>query len=266
MSLKALQEIGVRVILAVAAVLLAGCATPPPDDDPEAKAEFEQINDPLEPANRAIFEFNDTLDTYFLRPVAQGYRSVVPKFGRDRIADFLDNLQTPLYFANDLMQGNVSLAGVTVERFMLNTTFGVAGIMDVATPLGIPGHKSDLGQTFAVWGIGEGPYLVLPLMGPSNPRDAVGLGVEAVVDPLDYYLANNRMNWVLWTRFGISGISQREAYLDALDDIKRTSLDYYSAMRSLYRQRRSAQINEAENPGTTTVPTPDIHIDIPKIK
>ncbi len=266
MSLKALQKVGVRVTLASAALLLAGCATPPPDDDPEAKAEFEQLNDPLEPTNRVIFEFNDMLDVYFLRPVAQGYRAILPKFGRDRVADFLDNLKMPLYFTNNLLQGNPSLAGVTIERFVLNSTFGVAGLMDVATPLGLPGNKPDLGQTFGVWGIGEGPYLVLPLMGPSNPRDAVGLGIEAVADPLDYYLANNEMNWVLWTRFGISGISQREAYLDALDDVKRTSLDYYSAMRSLYRQRRNAQINEADNPGQTVVPSPDNHIDIPKIK
>ena len=232
--------------LAAAAAWLAGCASPPPDDDAEAKAEFEQINDPLEPTNRAIFTFNDGLDTYFLRPAAQGYRAVVPPFGRDRVLDFLDNLKMPIYFANDLLQGNLSLATVTMERFLLNSTFGVGGLMDVAEPMGIPGHKSDFGQTFGVWGIGEGPYLVLPLYGPSNPRDAIGTGIESYGDPLDYYLNNNYLKWVAWTRMGATALSQREAYLDLLDDVKRTSLDYYSAMRSLYRQRRKAQINQAK--------------------
>lgn len=249
MPLKAIGTIGLRV--AALAILLAGCATPPPDDDPEAKAEFEQVNDPLEPTNRAIFAFNDTVDTYILRPTAQGYRAVVPQFGRDRVTDFLDNLKSPIYFANDLLQGNVTFAGATLKRFLLNSTFGVGGIMDVATPMGITGHKADLGQTFGVWGIGEGPYLVLPVFGPSNPRDAVGSGIEGYGDPLDYYLWANDLRWVSWTRMGLTGISQREAYLDALDDVKRTSLDYYSAMRSLYRQRRNAQINDAKNGGHT---------------
>ncbi len=232
-----------RVLLAIAAAGLAGCATPPPDDDPEARAEFEQINDPFEPANRAIFAFNEGADTYLLRPVAEGYRAAMPPFGRARIADFLDNLKSPIYLANDLLQGNFTLAGVTIERFALNTSFGVLGLMDVADPLGIPGHQSDLGQTLGIWGIGEGPYLVLPLFGPSNPRDAVGLGIESYADPLDRYLQNNSMDWVSWTRLGVTAISRREAYLDALDDMKRTSLDFYSTMRSLYRQRRNVQIN-----------------------
>ena len=174
--------------MAAVATTLAGCATPPPDDDPDGKAEFEQINDPLEPTNRAIFSFNQEVDTYFLRPVAQGYRFAVPRYGRDRVSDFLDNLKTPLYLANDLLQGNFTMAGATIERFLLNTTFGVAGLMDVADPLGIPGHQSDFGQTMGVWGVGEGPYLVLPLFGPSNPRDAVGMAVESFGDPLDIYL------------------------------------------------------------------------------
>jgi len=224
--------------------LLCACATPPADNDPEALAEFQQTNDPLEPTNRVIFEFNDTVDTYFLRPAAQGYRAVVPPYGRARVSDLLDNLKSPLYFANDLLQGNVSRAGVTLERFVLNSTFGVAGIMDVATPIGIAGHKSDLGQTFGVWGIGEGPYLVLPLFGPSNPRDGIGMAAESYGDPLDYYFNNNYLKWAAWTRTGTNALSMREAYLDSLDDVKRNSLDYYSAMRSLYRQRRNAQINE----------------------
>jgi phospholipid-binding lipoprotein MlaA len=250
------SEVFKKILLSVggiiAVTLLAGCATPP-EGDPEALAEFEQLNDPLEPTNRAIFEFNDQLDTYFLRPVAQGYRAVVPKFGRARIADFLDNMKSPLYFANDLLQGDVGGASVTVERFLLNSTFGVGGIMDVAAPLGLPGHKSDFGLTLGSWGLGEGPYLVLPLFGPSNPRDAVGLAVDSFGDPVDYYFTNNGLKWASWSRTGLSAVSQREAYLDVLDDVKRTSLDYYSALRSLYRQRRNAQINEAKDGRERTI-------------
>jgi phospholipid-binding lipoprotein MlaA len=237
------------------AVLLVGCATPPPADDPEAVAEYEQINDPLEPTNRVIFSVNEGIDTYFLRPVALGYRDVVPPFGRDRISDFLDNLKAPVYLVNDLLQGNFELAGTTVGRFALNTSFGVFGIMDVAEPMGLPAHQSDFGETMGVWGIGEGPYLVLPLFGPSNPRDTVGMVADSYTDPLDYYLQTGGRHWMYWTRLGVNAIAQREAYIDALDDVKRTSLDYYSAMRSLYRQRRSSLINGAANPADNVTPS-----------
>ncbi|MDR3435817.1 VacJ family lipoprotein [Telmatospirillum sp.] len=249
-----LGKIALRLGMAAVAALLTGCATPPPDDDPEAKAEFEQINDPLEPANRAIFSANQEVDTYLLRPLALGYRYVVPSFGRDRISDFLDNLKSPIYLANDLLQANFTLAGTTVGRFALNSSFGVFGLMDVAEPMGLPSHQSDFGQTMGVWGIGEGPYIVLPLFGPSNPRDTVGMLAESQADPLDYYLQTGGRHWMYWTRMGLGAVSTREAYLDVLDDMQRTSLDYYSAMRSLYRQRRAAQINGAKDPDKYTPP------------
>jgi phospholipid-binding lipoprotein MlaA len=246
---RSLGKFALRLGAAAFAVALAGCATPPPGDDAEAKAEFEQINDPLEPTNRVIFQFNEGVDTVLLRPLAEGYRYAVPPFGRDRVADFLDNLKSPLYLGNDLLQGNLTLAATTLGRFLLNTTFGVFGIMDVADPCGLPAHRSDLGQTLGVWGVGEGFYLVLPLFGPSNPRDGFGLAVEWYADPLDLYLASQHEKWLSWTRTGVGAVSQREAYLDLLDDVQRTSLDYYSAMRSLYRQRRAAEIGGAINPG-----------------
>jgi len=254
MPLNLVGKIALRVGALAVMAALAGCATPPPADDPEAVAEFKQINDPIEPTNRAVFAFNEGADKYVIKPVAQGYRYAVPQFGRDRVNDFLENLKSPLYLANDLLQGNMGQAGVTTGRFVMNTTFGVFGIMDVADPAGIPGHKSDFGQTMGVWGIPDGPYIVLPLLGPSGGRDVVGTGVEWFADPVDMYLESEHLKWLSWTRTGVSGVVTREAYLDTLDDVKRTSLDYYSTLRSLYRQRRAAEVNYGKNPGAYNPP------------
>jgi len=227
---------------------LAGCATPPPADDPEAVAEFKELNDPLEPTNRAIFEFNDVLYVNIWHPIATGYREAVPEFGRNRISDFLATLKLPVVFANDVLQGNLTRAGQALERLVLNLTFGVGGIMDVATPMGIPRHDADFGQTLAVWGVGEGPYLVLPVIGPSSPRDGFGFLVDSYADPFDQYLQDNHMSYLAEVRFGMSVVTIFEANIDTLDDIKRSSMDYYSALRSAYRQRRVAEINEAASP------------------
>ena len=227
---------------------LAGCATPPPADDPEAVAEFEQNNDPMEPMNRVVFEGNDRVYRYALHPIGSGYREAVPPFGRQIISNMLANLKSPTIFVNDVLQGNFSRAGAVLVRLVLNSTFGVGGMQDVASPMGIPLHNSDFGQTMAVWGVGEGPYLVLPIIGPSNPRDAVGLLADSYADPLDDYLRSIDKTWISEIRFGISSVALVEANMDNIDDIRRSSLDYYSAMRSLMRQRRQAAINDAVNP------------------
>src|SRR5579859_658134 len=237
-----------QILSAVLMLAVAGCATPPPADDPEAVAEFKELNDPLEPTNRVIFDFNDVLYVNVWHPVATGYREAVPEFGRARISDFLTNLKLPVVIANDILQFNMPRAGEGLERLVLNLTFGVGGIMDVATPMGIPRHDADFGQTLAVWGVGEGPYLVLPVIGPSNPRDGVGYLVDSFADPLDQYLQDNHLSWVAEMRFGVTVLTVFESNIDTLDDIKRSSMDYYSAMRSAYRQRRAAEINEATSP------------------
>ncbi|MBF0325151.1 MAG: VacJ family lipoprotein [Alphaproteobacteria bacterium] len=235
----ALSRIAVSL---VSLALVAGCAAPPPADDKEAVAEFEQLNDPLEPMNRAIFEFNQVVDKALLKPVAQGYRHVVPAFGRDRVRDFLNNLRSPIILANDLLQGQPDRAMQTAMRFAFNTGFGAAGLFDVAAPGGLPFHDEDFGQTFAVWGIGEGPYLVLPILGPSNPRDTVGLAAEWLVDPLNLHLDHVGQDWAIWTRAGMYGVDKRERYLDKLDEIERGSLDYYASLRSMYRQIRATEV------------------------
>ena len=119
--------------------------------------------------------------------------------------------------------------------------------MDVAKPMGIQPHDADFGQTLGVWGIESGPYLVLPLFGPSSPRDAIGLAGDLFGDPVSLYLYARHLEWLDWTRFGVTAVSEREAYMDFLDDLRRTSLDYYATLRSLYRQRREALVNAGKH-------------------
>jgi phospholipid-binding lipoprotein MlaA len=234
--------------------LLAGCATPPPESDPAARAEWEQLNDPLEPMNRGIFSVNQTLDTYAIKPAAIGYREAVPQVARDRVHDALENLKSPLIFVNDLLQGEVDRAMQTLFRAFMNTGIGLLGFVDVATDAGIPAHGEDLGQTLAVWGVDDGPYLVLPLFGPSNPRDAFGLGVEMVADPFDLALAASGVEWGSWVRAGVGGLDKRERLIDVTDDIERGSLDLYASMRSLYRQHRAAEIRNGRRAGSDAMP------------
>jgi phospholipid-binding lipoprotein MlaA len=204
----------------------------------------EDENDPLEGVNRAVFEFNRVVDGLLIKPAAQIYRGVLPQQAQDSVRSFLRNLRTPAILVNDVLQGDMDRAGTTISRFLVNTTLGIGGLFDVAGDhLGIPFHDDDFGQTLAVWGVGEGPYLVLPILGPSNPRDVVGLASEWYLDPVNLYFTNVRDDdWVPWVRAGLTGVDARARSLDALDQLERTSLDYYAAIRSLYRQNRDNQI------------------------
>ncbi len=234
-------EIGRRgwcAVLVAATLALAGCATTPPAGEESAA---EDANDPLEPVNRGIFAFNRTVDGLVLKPAAQIYRGVVPQEGRTMVYNVLVNWSSPVVILNDLLQGDMDRATVTIGRFFLNTGFGFLGLFDVATAWGAePGHEEDFGQTLGFWGFGEGPYLMLPLFGPSNPRDAVGLVVDHFTDPLNYIILDETAELV---RAGVTAVDTRSRYLDQIDELERTSLDYYAAIRSLYRQRRSSDIH-----------------------
>jgi phospholipid-binding lipoprotein MlaA len=166
----------------------------------------------------------------------------------------LKNLDLPVTFANDILQGQPKRAGQTISRFTVNSTFGVAGIFDVASRMGIPDHTEDFGQTLAVWGVGEGPYMVLPLLGPAPPRDAVGQVADVFFEPVIYIRMKQHPWWLFGgTYFEILDLRARN--MEALDDIERTSLDLYVATRSLYRQYRA---NEIRNGGVETpVPKED---------
>lgn len=245
MTIDKSARASLRLGLVVTAALLAAACATPPKDDPEALAEFERINDPLEPFNRVVFEVNLTLDGLILKPFATMYRGVMPEVGRTAVHNVLSNLREPVVFVNDVLQGELERAGTAAGRFAINSTIGILGIIDVATDFGLEQHSEDFGQTFAVWGAPEGPYLVLPIFGPSNPRDALGLLAEAVLDPLNYYARHEDIDAFQTSRSLTTGIDIRERNLDTLDVIERTSLDFYAAIRSLYRQRRADEIRNS---------------------
>jgi phospholipid-binding lipoprotein MlaA len=243
MNLLLLRLVVSHLFLLVA-LMLPGCATRPNNSQPSV-AEEEDFNDPLEDTNRAIFDFNQMVDRNVLVPVAKAYRTVLPDVVRDSLRDFLHNLRAPLIFVNDALQGDFELAGQTFARFTLNSTLGVGGLIDVAGRWGqLPYHEQDLGVTFGVWGVPEGPYLVVPVLGPSNPRDLVGQTGEGFGDPFNLIVTGNpfTLYWIPFVRGGVSGVDQRSRYIETLADIERTSLDYYATIRSLYRQRRAALI------------------------
>lgn len=218
-------------------------------------ADFEEMpgmsdldgRDPLEPVNRAIFGFNELVYKYLLTPLAQGYNKVVPEVIRSSLNNVLNNLDGPVVLANDLLQGEFVRAGDTAARFLINSTLGVAGIADPASDLGFKKHSEDFGQTLGVWGVNEGFYLVLPLLGPSSPRDAVGrLLVDGYFDPLGHYLENTDNGEWGYVRSGVSGFNTYTGIVDDLENLRETSVDFYGALRSLYRQRREAEIRNRE--------------------
>ncbi|NTU76555.1 MAG: VacJ family lipoprotein, partial [Alphaproteobacteria bacterium] len=159
-----------------ASLIVTGCASLP--QTPAEKAEAQAVNDPFETVNRTIFDVNDFLDRLLIRPLAELYRATVPPPLRDRLAGIMKNMSEPVVFANNLLQAEVTKAGTTLGRFLTNTTLGAGGMFEVANEFGLPRQTGDFGQTLYVWGFEPGPYLVLPLFGPSNIRDAIGLGVD----------------------------------------------------------------------------------------
>ncbi len=202
----------------------------------------QAIDDPLEPLNRAVFQFNLIVDNTILKPVTQLYGFAVPDPAKRGVTNFLQNLRAPIVFANQVLQGEREQAGITLGRFMVNTTFGLFGLVDFANYFGIPPREeADFGQTLGVYGIGAGPYLVLPLLGPSTVRDATGIAVDSfIIDPTIYFTDTS---WRL-ARFGLTAVDTRYRYGPLIDDLQANSLDFYVAARSAFLQNREAQIRK----------------------
>jgi phospholipid-binding lipoprotein MlaA len=215
-------------------------------------------NDPIEPVNRAIFAFNEFIYALLIRPMAEFYVLVLPQEARDGVKNFLTNVRTPVVLANDLLQGEGQRAWITTERFVINSTVGIGGLIDVAKMWGIEGHDEDVGQTFAVWGAPEGFYLVLPVLGPSNPRDAIGQFLDGYLDPVSYWASNTDREEITWGRTLLRGVDSYSRVMDDLKKLKDTSIDYYAAVRSISRQKREAEIR---NGAPQDTPLPDIKYD-----
>jgi phospholipid-binding lipoprotein MlaA len=219
--------------LVAAGLLLGGCAT--------SLADPAGGNDPYEATNRVIFDFNLKVDRLALRPTAEGYQDYVPEEVRNSLKSALDNLHAPVVFANDLLQGETRRASQMAGRFLVNSTLGLGGLFDVAGRMGLASHDEDFGQTLGVWGAREGPYVVLPLLGPSNPRDAVGKAADIALDPSIYIKIKRHLMWEGLRQY-LNIVDTRARSLETLDAIERDSLDFYASARSLYRQNRAYQI------------------------
>ncbi|MDC3057345.1 VacJ family lipoprotein [Alphaproteobacteria bacterium] len=201
-----------------------------------------EAEDPWENFNRGTFSFNQKFDKYLLAPLAKGYRFVFPSEIRTGVRNFLNNLSEPWSSINSALQGNFKNTGNTLARFVINSTLGILGIFDVATEIGFEKQKEDFGQTLAVHGVGPGPYLVLPFLGPSTVRDAIGKVTSIYADPVTLALERNNKDEWIWIGMAVKGIDFREQNLEKIDNLNATSVDFYATLRSLYLERRSSMI------------------------
>ncbi|MCB1538620.1 MAG: VacJ family lipoprotein [Rhodospirillales bacterium] len=234
-----------------AALLLAACASMPHP----ATADPSAVSDPLEPVNRVTMSFNRVLDKVVFNPLDTVYRTLVPQIGRDAVHNVLANLKSPVYLANELLQGDLKGAGTVVQRFMINTFVGGGGLVDVAAKTGMPGEPEDFGQTLAVWGVGNGPYIVWPILGPSTLRDSAGFVGDIAMDPIYWYARNTDKPGLQWTRAGLTLVDAKDRTRDVMDDVYRNSGDPYAVLKSIYIQRRNAMIDKS---GSKSAPLPTI--------
>ncbi|MGE0109374.1 MAG: VacJ family lipoprotein [Bdellovibrionales bacterium] len=238
-----LRRFVVTLTLVTMVGLTACSSVPATQDSYDSYASTD--NDPIESVNRVVFDVNDFLDRLLIRPLAELYRVMIPPPIRTRVAAVLHNMGEPVILANNLLQGEVSKAGTTFGRFMVNTTLGFGGMFEVANDYGLQRQTGDFGQTLHVWGMGSGPYLVLPLFGPSNVRDAIGLGVDSLLSPWKYVVAygdTKAEDTFMLADMSASALTRREANIEGLDSLREGSLDFYAQMRSVYRQYRAKQL------------------------
>ncbi|ORU89849.1 MAG: ABC transporter [Cycloclasticus sp. symbiont of Poecilosclerida sp. M] len=215
-------------------IFLSGCAS----------FSSHKENDPLEPVNRAMYTFNEKADEYVLEPVAKGYQAITPELVNNGITNFFRNLDDVVVFVNDLLQLKFNQAGSDGGRFVVNSTIGVLGFMDVATDMGMPKHNEDFGQTLGVYGIGTGPYIVLPILGPKTLRDTVGLYADTFVYPI----VTLKGSEALWAIIGVKIVDTRADLITAKKVLDEASLDPYEFMRSGYFQRREYLVYDGNPP------------------
>jgi phospholipid-binding lipoprotein MlaA len=254
--------LGVSILCVALAGVLCGCATRPAD--PAAQAAYDEANDPLEPMNRQVFRVNEAVDSALFKPAAETYRTVVPEIARTAVRNMLNNLGEPVIFANNLLQGEFRRAGVSFNRFLFNSTVGLAGMIDFAGDHGWARENGDFGQTLYSWGIDAGPYLMLPILGPSSPRDALGSAVDSYADPFRYILTNvdpdaSTLESPNVARSTVDGVDKRAGTIDELDTVKKDAVDFYAELRSLYRQNRAQELRHGSP--APAAPATDLYSD-----
>ena len=220
----------------------------------------DEIFDPLEPVNRAIFSFNNFADKIILEPAAKGYKKL-PSPIQSGIGNFLNNLKLPLVVVNQLLQGQGKNAAESSGRFIVNSTAGLFGIIDVAEKIGLEQKQEDFGQTLATWGVGDGFYIVLPIFGPSNVRDTAGMILTYTTDPINAYAVREGEAWLLPLRTATNAIDQRSKIIDEVNALRNNSIDYYAAVRSSYYQNRKAAIMNTNDDVLTPLPLISIEFE-----
>lgn len=253
-TIKVILPVAAAAILSTAPAAAQGVVGDATPEENIAQAEIDsavaapdsgEAQDPWEGFNRKMFSAHLFLDRNLLVPAAKGYRATTPKAGRRGLRRFLAHIRAPGVLVNDILQGEFARAGETLSRFVVNSTIGAGGFADPAAELGVPAHGEDFGQTLAVWGVESGPYLFLPLVGPSTGRDGFGQIVQIGMDPL-FYVRTPPADIARYSRAGAGGVSAREQFLDPLAEIEAKSLDYYASFRSFYLQARKREIANGE--------------------
>ncbi len=236
------------------------------DVEVDAVSEVEGVEyddgDPIEDFNRVIFFFNDMLDAMFFTPICKIYRGVVHDEIRARVSYVLRNVREPVNFANNILQADFEEAGITLGRFVTNTTVGVGGIFDVGTDWGMPFERQDFGMTMASWGIGEGGYLMLPILGPSTFREAPGIAVDIALDPMTWFIPSDAVA-ITYARAGAQGLDDYNEVQPMLEDLRKNSLDFYIGVRAWYLERRRSKVREALGDSAQPADSP-VPMDFPQ--
>ncbi len=239
---KSVKGIRVFILSALVCVLCVACVSSP--TNPDGSKPERSPADPWEPLNRSIHMFNRGLDKVTLKPVAKVYKFVIPSFMRRGVTNFSRNLQSPLNIINHFLQGKIGSGFKQAGRFLLNTTIGIGGLIDVATDAGIDVEIEDFGQTLAVWGVPNGPYVVIPVLGPSTLRDATMIPLNILADPLFHYKDSSVRDKVYLVR----AIDLRARLLSAEELLLKDAYDPYIRIREAYLQRRKYLIDDGESP------------------
>jgi phospholipid-binding lipoprotein MlaA len=236
------------------AALLSGCATPPPKSDTAAYQAYQEQNDPIEPTNRFFYAVNDKIDRYAFKPLAEGYVDITTVGIRNHVGDFVTNIAEPGRIVYFMFGGKPRDAGTALVRFLVDSTIGVGGIFDPATALGYQETDTDFGLTLAEWGIPAGPYLYLPVFGPSGARDAFSLPAEFFLTPLEPAPTSLALRAFGYSETALLLVNTRAQFIQPIDQIEATALDPYATFRSLYRQERASQLQTIDQRDAPTPP------------